>query len=82
MVELVGGGSDPAACAAGLFFISLLKQKLTQRCPKQGGGGQGHFWTMSERKQLFFQDYFPESPKGFVVILHKFSTLQLLKSTM
>ena len=39
------------------FFISLLKRKLPQRCPKQGGGegGQGHFWTMSKRKQLFFR---------------------------
>ena len=42
------------------FFLSLLKQKLPQRCPKQGGGGQGHFWTMSEREQLFFLDYFPQ----------------------
>ena len=38
------------------FFLSLLKRKLPQRCPKRGGGGgQGHFWTMSERKQLFFR---------------------------
>ena len=28
-------------------------------CPKQGEGGcRGHFWTMSERKQLFSQEYF------------------------
>ena len=35
------------------FFLSLLKLKLPQGCPKRGGGGQGHFWTMSKRKQLF-----------------------------
>ena len=45
------------------FFLSLLKQKLPQRCPKRGGG-QGHFWTMSKRKQLFFQDYFPREVDG------------------
>ena len=43
------------------FFLSLLKRKLPRRCPKQGGGGEGHFWTMSERKQLFSPDDFPKN---------------------
>ena len=29
------------------------------------GEGQGLFWTMSERKQLFFQDYFPNHLDNF-----------------
>ena len=27
MAELVHGGSDPAACAAGLFFMAFLGQR-------------------------------------------------------
>ena len=37
------------------FFLSLLKRKLPQRCPKRGGGGEGHIWTMSKRKKLSFR---------------------------
>ena len=51
------------------FFLSLLKRKLPQGCPKQGGGGEGHFWTMSKRKQLFSQDHFPKSTTTFSPIL-------------
>ena len=35
------------------FFLSLIKRKLPQGCPKREGG-QGHFWTMSKSKRLFF----------------------------
>ena len=44
----------------GMFSLSLFKRNLPQRCPKQGGrGGQGHFWTMSKRKQFFFSGLLP-----------------------
>ena len=47
------------------FFLSLLKRKLPQRCPKRGGGGEGHFWTISKRKQLFFLGLLPQVSWGF-----------------
>ena len=45
------------------FFISLLKQKLPQRCPKRGGGGGGGSRPLLDNVQkeaAFFQDYFPK----------------------
>ena len=37
--------------------------KVTPKVSKMrgGGGGQGHFWTISKRKQLFSRDCFPNS---------------------
>ena len=52
------------------FFLSLLKRKLPRRCPKRGGGGEGHFWTMSERKQLFSPDDFPKVNIGNIRLIH------------
>ena len=45
-------------------FPKSVSTKDTPQVSKTGGGGggQGHFWTMSKRKQLFFRDYFPNSP--------------------
>ena len=45
------------------FFLSLPKRKIPQRCPKQGGGDEGHFWKISKSKQLFLRDYFPKSAR-------------------
>ena len=40
------------------FFLSLLKQKLPQRCPKRGGGSRPLLDNV-QKEAAFFQDYFP-----------------------
>ena len=39
-----------------IFYCWLLHLLV---CPKWGGWGQGHFWTTSKRKTLFYLDVFP-----------------------
>ena len=41
----------------GMFFSKSALAKVTPRVSKTGGGegGQGHFWTMSKSKRLFFR---------------------------
>ena len=42
------------------FFLSLLKQKLSQRFPKQGGGGVKATSVKCPKGSSFFQDDFPK----------------------
>ena len=45
-------------------MVNLSEIYLNESYPtgvrNEGGGGQGHFWTMSKIKQLFFRDGFPK----------------------
>ena len=52
--------------SGGMFFPKSAGTKVTPKVSKTRGG-QGHFWTMSKRKQ-FFQDYFPKLSNDW---LHK-----------
>ena len=36
------------------FFLSLLKRKLPQRCPKRGGGGKATFGQCPKGSSFFF----------------------------
>ena len=44
------------------FFLSLLKRKLPQRCPKHGGGVKATLGQCPKGSSFFFQDYFPRNP--------------------
>ena len=37
------------------FFLSLLKRKLPQRCPKQGGGVKATFGQCPKGSSFFFR---------------------------
>ena len=44
-----------------MFFLKKIFFFCFPTGVQNRGGGQGYFWTMSERKQLFSQDCFPEA---------------------